>query len=204
MCSEHWFRFSYNLSTVQDKLRFDPESEIATTGLRVSLICPVSPSTEIYKPDMFRSKEFKMHNVLMHHPVPLSRPSWWRCGSVYRAEFWLVPIFSVSTQSSSSRWMRISPHGLAPSVTNLPHLSCSQSMGKRRALTRPASATQSHFLAFFWGFFVISYNHVLKPAYIFFIKTAQMPSELFINHTPNYYSFILKGLNGMLRVLLQL
>lgn len=27
---------------VQDKLRFDPESEIATTGLRVSLICPVS------------------------------------------------------------------------------------------------------------------------------------------------------------------
>ncbi len=28
--------------TVQDKLRFDPESEIATTGLRVSLICPVS------------------------------------------------------------------------------------------------------------------------------------------------------------------
>lgn len=30
------------LSAVQDKLRFDPESEIATTGLRVSLICPVS------------------------------------------------------------------------------------------------------------------------------------------------------------------
>uniref|UniRef100_A0A8C1XII3 Protein inhibitor of activated STAT, 4a n=1 Tax=Cyprinus carpio TaxID=7962 RepID=A0A8C1XII3_CYPCA len=27
---------------IQDKLRFDPESEIATTGLRVSLICPVS------------------------------------------------------------------------------------------------------------------------------------------------------------------
>lgn len=30
------------LFVVQDKLRFDPESEIATTGLRVSLICPVS------------------------------------------------------------------------------------------------------------------------------------------------------------------
>ena len=30
------------LLPVQDKLRFDPESEIATTGLRVSLICPVS------------------------------------------------------------------------------------------------------------------------------------------------------------------
>lgn len=30
------------LFKVQDKLRFDPESEIATTGLRVSLICPVS------------------------------------------------------------------------------------------------------------------------------------------------------------------
>lgn len=26
---------------IQDKLRFDPESEIATTGLRVSLICPL-------------------------------------------------------------------------------------------------------------------------------------------------------------------
>lgn len=32
----------FGLYTVQDKLRFDPESEIATTGLRVSLICPVS------------------------------------------------------------------------------------------------------------------------------------------------------------------
>lgn len=34
--------FAPYLFKVQDKLRFDPESEIATTGLRVSLICPVS------------------------------------------------------------------------------------------------------------------------------------------------------------------
>jgi len=34
--------FVSHSSIVQDKLRFDPESEIATTGLRVSLICPVS------------------------------------------------------------------------------------------------------------------------------------------------------------------
>lgn len=38
MCST----FFFFLFIVQDKLRFDPESEIATTGLRVSLICPVS------------------------------------------------------------------------------------------------------------------------------------------------------------------
>lgn len=30
--------------TVKEKLRLDPDSEIATTGVRVSLICPVSPS----------------------------------------------------------------------------------------------------------------------------------------------------------------
>lgn len=29
--------------TVKEKLRLDPDSEIATTGVRVSLICPVSP-----------------------------------------------------------------------------------------------------------------------------------------------------------------
>lgn len=38
----HVHHLVYILSVVQDKLRFDPESEIATTGLRVSLICPVS------------------------------------------------------------------------------------------------------------------------------------------------------------------
>uniref|UniRef100_A0A4W6CYF1 Protein inhibitor of activated STAT, 4a n=1 Tax=Lates calcarifer TaxID=8187 RepID=A0A4W6CYF1_LATCA len=32
---------------IQDKLRFDPESEIATTGLRVSLICPVTMTFDI-------------------------------------------------------------------------------------------------------------------------------------------------------------
>lgn len=43
--TDHCFSCSWALcllSAVQDKLRFDPESEIATTGLRVSLICPVS------------------------------------------------------------------------------------------------------------------------------------------------------------------
>lgn len=29
--------------TVKEKLRLDPDSEIATTGVRVSLICPVRP-----------------------------------------------------------------------------------------------------------------------------------------------------------------
>lgn len=29
-------------SAVKEKLRLDPDSEIATTGVRVSLICPVS------------------------------------------------------------------------------------------------------------------------------------------------------------------
>lgn len=36
------------MSVVQEKLRFDPESEIATTGLRVSLICPVSMPSFLY------------------------------------------------------------------------------------------------------------------------------------------------------------
>lgn len=31
-----------SLPTVKEKLRLDPDSEIATTGVRVSLICPVS------------------------------------------------------------------------------------------------------------------------------------------------------------------
>lgn len=31
-----------HFSTVKEKLRLDPDSEIATTGVRVSLICPVS------------------------------------------------------------------------------------------------------------------------------------------------------------------
>lgn len=30
------------LPAVKEKLRLDPDSEIATTGVRVSLICPVS------------------------------------------------------------------------------------------------------------------------------------------------------------------
>lgn len=30
------------LTAVKEKLRLDPDSEIATTGVRVSLICPVS------------------------------------------------------------------------------------------------------------------------------------------------------------------
>lgn len=58
--------------------------------------------------------------------------SWWRCGSVCPVEFWLVPICSVSTQSSSCRWTRRSPHGPALSVTSLPLLSCSLLMGKEQ------------------------------------------------------------------------
>lgn len=64
-------------------------------------------------------------------PVLLLFPSWWRCGSVCHVEFWLVPTFSVSTRSFSCRWMRRSPHGLAPSVTSLLLLSCSPLMGKK-------------------------------------------------------------------------
>lgn len=33
----------FALPAVKEKLRLDPDSEIATTGVRVSLICPVSP-----------------------------------------------------------------------------------------------------------------------------------------------------------------
>lgn len=61
---------------------------------------------------------------------PSLSPSWWRCGSVYRVEFWPVPTFSVSTQSFSCRWTRRSPRGLAPSVTSPLPLSCSLLMGR--------------------------------------------------------------------------
>lgn len=33
--------------TVKEKLRLDPDSEIATTGVRVSLICPVSRGAQV-------------------------------------------------------------------------------------------------------------------------------------------------------------
>lgn len=36
------------LTAVKEKLRLDPDSEIATTGVRVSLICPVSPCKTTY------------------------------------------------------------------------------------------------------------------------------------------------------------
>lgn len=36
------------LTAVKEKLRLDPDSEIATTGVRVSLICPVSPCKTSY------------------------------------------------------------------------------------------------------------------------------------------------------------
>lgn len=34
-------------SAVKEKLRLDPDSEIATTGVRVSLICPVSRAVRV-------------------------------------------------------------------------------------------------------------------------------------------------------------
>lgn len=61
---------------------------------------------------------------------PSLSPSWWRCVSVSRVEFWPVPTFSVSTQSFSCRWTRRSPRGLAPSVTSPPPSRCSSWMGK--------------------------------------------------------------------------
>lgn len=51
------------LSAVQDKLRFDPESEIATTGLRVSLICPVC-HCPLYIQSFFSFNHPK-HNVVI-------------------------------------------------------------------------------------------------------------------------------------------
>lgn len=45
LCYTLFPRFKFVLSTltaVKEKLRLDPDSEIATTGVRVSLICPVS------------------------------------------------------------------------------------------------------------------------------------------------------------------
>lgn len=38
------------LSAVKEKLRLDPDSEIATTGVRVSLICPVSRGVRPHPP----------------------------------------------------------------------------------------------------------------------------------------------------------
>ena len=35
---------------VKEKLRLDPDSEIATTGVRVSLICPVSRGARVLSP----------------------------------------------------------------------------------------------------------------------------------------------------------
>lgn len=40
------------LSAVKEKLRLDPDSEIATTGVRVSLICPVSPGARVLCPHL--------------------------------------------------------------------------------------------------------------------------------------------------------
>lgn len=69
---------------------------------------------------------------LINYNLLLLFCSWWRCGSVCPVEFWLVPICSVSTQSSSCRWTRRSPRGPALSVTSLPLLNCSLLMGKEQ------------------------------------------------------------------------
>lgn len=51
----------FTLFSVQDKLRFDPESEIATTGLRVSLICPVS---KLWEPLTCATAKFGQYFIL--------------------------------------------------------------------------------------------------------------------------------------------
>ena len=40
-CCKHYFNLPF-LSAVKEKLAHDPDSEVATTSLRVSLLCPVS------------------------------------------------------------------------------------------------------------------------------------------------------------------
>lgn len=94
-----------------------------------SALCTFSFTT-VPEENVRNSYYFYYKFELLHHAFPLLFPSWWRCGWVCHVEFWLVPILSVSTQSSSCKWMRRSPHGLAPSVTSLLLLSCSPLMGK--------------------------------------------------------------------------
>lgn len=76
--------------------------------------------------------------------------SWWRCDSVCRVGFWLVPICNVSTLSSSCRWMRRSPRGPAPCVTSLPPSSSLLSMGEeqKHVVTYPLPLHQIPFSRF--------------------------------------------------------
>lgn len=75
---------------------------------------------------------FSLMWSLINYNLRLLFCSWLRCDLVCPVEFWLVPICSVSTQSSSCRWMRKSPRGPALSVTSLPLLSCLLLMGKEQ------------------------------------------------------------------------
>lgn len=54
---------------VKEKLTADPDSEIATTSLRVSLICPVNKASAL---DCYQSKI---------HILMTTLHLWWGCGS---------------------------------------------------------------------------------------------------------------------------
>lgn len=143
---------------VQDKLRFDPESEIATTGLRVSLICPVSTllwhrtsRSRASYPCLTHTLNLSLIATLFSCPFLFC--SWWRCDSGCPVGFWLVPICNVSTQSSSYRWTRRSPRGPAPSVISLPLSSSSLSMGKERETRSDSSAEPNSFQQIPTGWF---------------------------------------------------
>lgn len=46
MLIKKFLKFFFFLFKVKEKLTADPDSEIATTSLRVSLMCPVSKATK--------------------------------------------------------------------------------------------------------------------------------------------------------------